>query len=115
MSTSTKFNFIFAIGLISSVAYFAYQQFKRANEVAELSCLSSIAAATDKALASGKLQINGKSRELAKEEINKLLTENAVGDCSRHEYVFEKVHIAIGEEVNNVSIWNNFITFINCR
>jgi hypothetical protein len=113
VSKSAKHFLLFLIGLILiGSAYVGYQGWKSAEETAVLSCLSSIAATTDRAMASGKIQSDGSSRELTKEEVSKFLIENPVGDCSRHEYVFEEVHIAIGEGVNRTSksplrVWTN--------
>ncbi len=111
MSGTVKFC-LFCIALtFAFIFYSGYRGWKDAEEAAQLSCLGSISTATAKALESGRLQLNGKTRELTKEEIADLIKQGKAGDCGRIEYIFEEVHIAIGE-VNKKSggkirVWIN--------
>lgn len=88
--------------ILLGTGYWAYQIWKSAEKSAEHSCLGSIHTIADAALRSGKFRIDGKPRELTKEEIMQLLTEHKPSDCYRRKYMFDNLHISIGE-VNSIS------------
>ena len=112
MSRGIKaFNILLILLFVIGVVYFVKDEFRQADEGAELSCLSSIAAAVGSAQKAGKIQLEtGTTRELTKQETESLLV-GGVGDCGRHKGAFDQVHIAIGN-VNSVSlsrirVWTN--------
>ncbi len=111
MSGTVKFCLLCIALTFAFIFYCGYRLWENAEESAQLSCLGSISTATAKALQSGRLQFNEKSRELTKEEIADLIKQGKARDCGRVEYIFEEVHISIGE-VNKKSdgkirVWIN--------
>ncbi len=97
MANTTKIFFFLVILIFAFVVYAGFKVWKEDEKTAEISCLASITTPVAKALQSGQLQLNGKSRELTKEEIDTLIKQNEIGNCGREEYIFENLHIAIGE------------------
>ena len=111
MSDSIKLLLFVGVLITAFVGYQVYQELKDTKKTAEISCLASITDATSKAWQSGQIKLNEKSRELTKEEITELIKNGKIGDCGGKEYVFENLHIAIGE-VNKTSkgairVWIN--------
>ena len=108
-------NFIKIILFVAAIffaifGYIFYQTLNQADEGAELSCMASISTATAKALETGQIKLTDKSRKLSKEEINLIINQKNVGDCSKRDYLFEKIHIAIGEDKaskGQIRIWTN--------
>lgn len=96
---------------LSGVAYLIFAGYRSVKEGGDLSCISSSAGATGRAVADHRIELNEKSRELTGDEIKIILDEYKPGDCSRTEPTLKDIHIAIGE-VNKVSkspirVWTN--------
>jgi len=97
MSGIAKFFLIFTALTFAFIFYCGYRLWKTAEESAQLSCLGSIANAAGNVWEAEQFRLKGKSRELTKEEIADLFKQGKIGDCGRVEYIFEEVHISIGE------------------
>jgi hypothetical protein len=102
MSGFIKF-FSFAVALLAVfVGYIFYHEWQSAEKTAKISCLGSVASAAGEAGYLKRIKPNEKSRELTKEEIADLIKTGKIGDCGGKDYIFETLHIAIGE-VNKTS------------
>ncbi len=111
MANSTKIALLIVALIFVPIFYQGYQVWKEAEKSAEFSCLGSIASATAEARKSGQLQLNEKSRELTKEEIDTLIKQGKIGDCGGKKYIFENLHIAIGDvnkkSKSSIKVWTS--------
>ena len=112
LRTFDRIVILVSVVLLAIAISLAYALWKSAEESAVLSCLSSIAAVTDKAISQSQIVIDGSWRELSQSEIENLLAENKYLDCWDQHIKTGKIHIAIGrvnkeKPQDKVKVWTN--------
>jgi hypothetical protein len=97
-----SFAFIVFFVLLAGASYLVLVAWTGATRDGDLSCLSSIAGAADRAVKAGRLEVKDARRELTNDEIAMVLAEFGVGDCGHRDYLIDELHISVGD-VNTVS------------
>ncbi len=112
MRKNMKFALATVVIFLCVIIFIGYLAWKRSQETAMLSCLSSISAEANKEISAKKFTVNNQPRELTQSEVEQLLKQIKPYDCGSSQYSSEQIYVSVGDVNKNnpfikIKVWMN--------